>query len=292
MTRLFCLFCMVMMIAGVPAVSALSVVTTTSVLWDPVREIGGDEVSVVYISDPTICPHLQGDILPGLIQKNAEALEAPDLFMAHNATVDMGTMAAIEKFRDANEYGETEWLEFGTDEWNTPATAEKLAGMVLDWLTEADPEHADLYAANAAAYSEKIALAGTLSLEEQDALSQKQAIVIAWQKLPAEEWLGLTVYDFFAPEFAFGGNKTPAKVVDALQAKSDEIKELFPASGTEKLYIIENMQSGELAKGIEEALGDMSVPVERVVFTNFPLSVEGVSSIPDVLAYNKKLLLE
>jgi len=52
------------------------------------------------------------------------------------------------------------------------------------------------------------------------------------------------------------------------------------------------MQSGEMAKGIEEALTDIAVKNDRVIFTNFPKSVEGVESIPDLLRYNKNLLLE
>lgn len=58
------------------------------------------------------------------------------------------------------------------------------------------------------------------------------------------------------------------------------------------MYVIENMQSGEMAKGIEEALVDIAVKSKRVIFTNFPRSVEGVESIPDVLKYNKNLLLQ
>ena len=57
------------------------------------------------------------------------------------------------------------------------------------------------------------------------------------------------------------------------------------------MYVIENMQSGEMAKGIEEALTDLAVKADRVTFTNFPKSVDGVNSIADVLSYNKNLLL-
>jgi len=114
---------------------------------------------------------------------------------------------------------------------------------------------------------------------------------MAWQKEPVQKWLGVQVYDFFAPEFAYGGNKTPAKVVDAIQKDKDKIFALDLVSGGGKMYVIENMQSGEMAKGIEESLTDIAVKADRVTFTNFPKSVDGVNSIPDVLTYNKNLLL-
>ena len=79
-----------------------------------------------------------------------------------------------------------------------------------------------------------------------------------------------------------GGNHTAVRLVDDIIANPDTY--------TDVRYIVENMQSGELAKGVEEALLDRNVPVERVVFTNFPKSIPGVDSIPEVLAYNKGLV--
>lgn len=289
----FILVCTVLaLLFGVPAVSALDVVATTSVLWDPVSQIGGNDVHVVYIADPTVCPHLQGDILPNLIQKHADDLKSPDLFLAHNSSMDTATMAAIEKFRDSNGYGKTKWTLLKPDtEWNTPESADALADTVLGWLKEADPKNATTYSENAVKYKESISAAGNLTPEEKDVLSKKNAIVMAWQKTPVDKWLGVKVYDIFAPEFAYGGNKTPAKVVDSIQKNKAKIYALDLVSGGGKMYVIENMQSGEMAKGIEEALTDIAVNADRVTFTNFPKSVDGVNSIPDVLTYNKNLLL-
>jgi len=292
MNRLLCLFTMCVLLMGVPAVYALDVVTTTSVLWDPVSQIGGDAVHVVYIADPTVCPHLQGDILPGLLQKNAEALKSPDLFLAHNSTMDTAAMAAIEKFRDSNGYGKTSWKILKPDTtWNTPESASGLADTVLGWLKAADPKNADIYTANAEKYKSEIAKSGNLTADEKAVLSKKNVIVMAWQKEPVQNWLGAQVYDIFAPEFALGGNKTPAKVVDAIQKDKDKIYALDLVSGGGNMYVIENMQSGEMAKGIEEALTDIAVKTERVTFTNFPKSIDEVNSIPDVLKHNKNLLL-
>ena len=280
-------------ISLVPGVMGLDVITTTSVLWDPVQEIGGESVNVVYIADPTVCPHLQGDILPGLIQKNAENLEKADLFFAHNASMDIATMQAVEKFRDSNGYGKTNWKILKPDtEWNTPETAVELADTVLGWLKTADVKNSKLFDERAKEYKEKILAAGSLTEEEKSLLEKKYAVVIAWQKEPVENWLGINVIDVFAPEFALGGNKTPAKIVDSLKADPQKLYALDLLPGGGKIYVIENMQSGEIAKGIAEALEDMAVYAKHVVFTNFPKSVEGVNSIPDVLVHNKNLILQ
>lgn len=293
MKRFLYLAVLLVLAMGFPAVSALDVVTTTSVLWDPVSQIGGEDVNVVYIADPTVCPHLQGDILPGLIQKNAKALESPDLLLAHNSTMDKATMQAIEKFRDSNGFGKTTWKLIKPDaEWNTPESAEALADTILGFLKEAEPGKSKEFTERADAYKEKIAAAGNLTDEEKSLLSKKYAVVMAWQKNPVENWLGLNVIDIFAPEFAMGGNKTPAKVVDALKADPQKLYALDLLPGGGKIYVIENMQSGEMAKGIEEALTDMAIYANRVVFTNFPKSVEGVDTIPDVLKHNKELVLQ
>lgn len=279
-------------VALIPGAAALDVVATTSVLWDAVQEIGGDEVNVIYIADPTVCPHLQGDILPGLIQRNAAKLEKADLFLAHNTTMDFATMQAVEKFRDSNGYGKTRWTILKPDaSWNTPETALELTDTVLGWLKAADGRNSRAYEERAKQYKEKIIAAGSLTEEEKELLAKKYTVVMAWQREPVEDWLGLNVIDIYAPEFALGGNKTPAKVVDALKADPQKLYALDLLPGGGKIYVIENMQSGEMAKGIAEALEDMAIYANRVIFTNFPKSLEGVDSIPDVLAYNKNLIL-
>ncbi len=93
----------------------------------------------------------------------------------------------------------------------------------------------------------------------------------------------MNVVNLFAPEFALNGTKTAAKVVDDINDHPDKYQNIS--------FIIENMQSGELAKGIEEALKDKGINIRRIIFTNFPGSVEGVNTMADVLRHNKELVL-
>ena len=77
------------------------------------------------------------------------------------------------------------------------------------------------------------------------------------------------------------GTKTAARIVDDINANPDKYKDVA--------YVIENMQSGEMAKGIEEALKDKGINATRVIFTNFPGSVPGADTMAEVLSHNKQL---
>ena len=118
---------------------------------------------------------------------------------------------------------------------------------------------------------------------EKKQLNQTQVIVMLWQKEPVQNWLGMKVVNFFAPEFAMNGTKTAAKIVDDINAN--------PGKYQNVTYVIENMQSGELAKGIEESLKDKGINATRVIFTNFPGSVPGADTMAEVLSHNKQLVL-
>jgi len=267
-----------------PASADLSVASTTAVLWDPITAIGGDRVEVIYISDPTLCPHLQQDVINNRIQMQKDFISSADLFVAHNSSVDSTyVMPYVEKFMDANGFGTVQWVTPAdpTATWNTPEHAKALATEVKGWLVTADPANATYYDERYRAYVAEIEAAG-LTEEERAAIAGQDVITMYWQKDPAENWLGLNVVNYYAPEFLLGGQKTATKLVDDINANPEKYANVT--------YVIENMQSGALGKGIEEALRNKGISAQRVVFTNFPKSVAGVHSIPDALAYNKGLV--
>ncbi|MBN2734383.1 MAG: zinc ABC transporter substrate-binding protein [Methanomicrobiaceae archaeon] len=267
-----------------PAVSALDVVSTTSVLWEPVQSIGGEKVTSIYVADPTICPHLQGDIINNRIQMNRDFIAGADLFVAHNSSVDKQyVIPPLNDFMEANDYGSINWVTLKNPDmtWNTPENARLLAEEVKGWLLSADPDNASYYEDNYEKYLENIDTAD-ISAEEAELISGQDVIVMIWQKEPAQKWLGLNIVDVYAPEFVQNGELTAAKLVDRIQENPEKYKNVR--------YVIENMQSGELGKGIEEALNDIGINAERVIFTNFPKSISGVDTIPDVLIYNKGLV--
>ena len=267
-----------------PGVNALTVVSTTTVLWDPIQYIGGEKVEAIYIADPTICPHMQADIIPNRIQLQKEFIRDADLFVAHNGSVDQSyVMPYVDDFMAANDYDTVEWvtLENPSMIWNTPSGASNLSREVAGWLIAADPANRTYYEARLDDYLAEID-AADLTPEERETIPGQDAVVMVWQEDAAVGWLGLNLVSIYAPEFYQGGKFTPRVVVDDIRNHPEKYRNVK--------YVIENMQSGELAKGLEEALHDNGVPAERIIFTNFPKSLPGVDSLPDVIRYNKGLV--
>ncbi len=263
----------------------IQIVCTTSVLMDPATFIGGDKVEAISIADPTLCPHLQADIIPNRIQLNMDFIKKADVFMAYNDNNDKNiNMPAVENFMEANGFGSVEWRTVSDPSrgWNTPTTAKLLASEVFGWLVEEDPANEGYYQERYDEYVESFDAVEPTDAEREQ-LNQTKVIVMLWQREPVEKWLGMEVVNFFAPEFVMNGTKTAEKVVDDII--------LDPEKYADVEYVIENMQSGELGKGIEEALLDRGINAERVIFTNFPRSILGVDTIPQVLSYNKQLVL-
>ena len=265
--------------------ASLRIVCTTSVLMDPATYIGGDRVEAISIADPTLCPHLQTDIIPNRIQLNMDFIKNANMFMAYNDSNDQKyNMPAVNDFIKANNYGEVSWNTVSNPSmgWNTPNNAKLLADEVKGWLIEKDPSNQSYYEERFNDYAKSFD-AVEPTKEESKKLNETSVIVMLWQREPVEKWLGINVVNIFAPEFAMNGTKTAAKVVDDINANPDKYQSVS--------YIIENMQSGELAKGIEESLNDKGIKAERVIFTNFPGSVEGADTMAEVLNHNKQIVL-
>lgn len=264
----------------------IKIVCTTSVLMDPATFIGGDKVEAISIADPTLCPHLQADIIPNRIQLNMDFIKKADVFMAYNDNNDKNiNMPAVENFMEANGFGSVEWRTVSDPSrgWNTPTTAKLLASEVFGWLVEEDPANEGYYQERYDEYVESFDAVEPTDAEREQ-LNQTKVIVMLWQMEPVQNWLGMNVVNFFAPEFAMNGTKTNDKVVDDIIANPEKYEDVA--------YVVENMQSGELGKGIEEALLDRGINAKRVIFTNFPGSITSVDTIAEVLDYNKHLVLE
>jgi len=284
MKKICIILLLLLFILITPCVNALTVVSTTAVLWDPAQYIGGEKVEAIYIADPTICPHMQSDIIPNRIQMEQDFIRNADLFIAHNGSVDQSyVMPYITDFMAANDYGTVNWvtLEDPSMTWNAPSGAKKLSTEVAGWLIAADPANWNYYEARLKEYLAQID-AADLTAEEKEVVPGQDAVVMIWQEDAAVDWLGLNAVNVYAPEFYEKGQYTPRAVVNDIYNDPEKYRNVR--------YIIENMQSGEMAKGLEEALKDNGISVERVIFTNFPKSLPGVDSLPDVLQHNKALV--
>jgi zinc/manganese transport system substrate-binding protein len=248
--------------------------------------MGGDNAVAISVADPTLCPHLQSDIIPNRIQLNKDFIKNANMFVAYNDSNDRKyNIPAINDYMKANNYGTVTWKTISNPSrgWNTPTNSKLLAKEVLGWLVEKDPGNKTYYEQRHGDYVKTFDSVEPTDAEKQ-MLNKTKVIVMLWQQDPVKNWLGMDVVNIFAPDFAMNGTKTPAKVVDDINANPDKYKDVA--------YIIENMQSGELAKGIEEALHDKGINAKRVIFTNFPGSVEGADTMAEVLSHNKHLVLQ
>lgn len=280
------IFILILIIAAlcIPPAPALNIVSTTTVLSDPVGYIGGDRVRAIAIADPTICPHMQAEIIPNRIQMEKDFIADAGLFVAINGSVDKGyVMPFVDKFMAAGHNTNISWksLKNPSMVWNTPEGARTLSREAAVWLIEADPANRTYYETNLAMYIARID-AADVSAEERAKIAGQDAVVMLWQREAAEQWLGLHVVEIFAPEFYNNGNNMPRAVVSDIYNNPQKYRNVK--------YVIENMQSGEMAKGVEEALRDNGISARRVIFTNFPGSVPGADTLPDVLEYNKGLV--
>jgi ABC-type Zn uptake system ZnuABC Zn-binding protein ZnuA len=147
----------------------LQVVATTSILADFAREVGGDRVDVTTIIKPNVDAH---DFEPA--PADIEALADADVILRNgvgleswfDATVDsaepegavVDTSAGVE-LRDRARGSD------GDDEggnrrdphiWQSPANAEVMVDTIEAAFAAADPDGADTYAANAAAYQREL----------------------------------------------------------------------------------------------------------------------------------------
>ena len=268
----------------IQTVTALSIVSTTTVLSDPLKYIGGDRVQVIAIADPTICPHMQGEIVPNRIQLERNYILKADLFVAINGSVDNGyVMPYVDKFMRANKNTSITWrsLKNPSMVWNTPEGARTLCREAAGWLIDADPDNRTYYEGQLSSYLAGID-AADLSADERSKIAGQDVIVMLWQQEAAGQWLGLDVVAVFAPDFYNHGQSTPRAVINDIFNNPEKYRNVK--------YVIENMQSGDMAKGVEEALRDNGIAAKRVVFTNFPGSVAGADTLPDVLRYNKGLV--
>jgi zinc/manganese transport system substrate-binding protein len=275
---------LLLLLLVIPGVNGLTVVSTTTVLWDPAQYIGGEKVQAIYIADPTICPHMQADIIPNRIQMEKDFIRDADLFIAHNGSVDQSyVMPYVTDFMAANNYGMVDWVTLKNPSmtWNTPSGAKNLSREVAGWLIAADPVNQSYYESRLTDYLAQID-AADLTPAERSLIGGQDVVVMVWQQDAAQNWLGLNIVTVYGPDFYMSGKYTPVKIVNDISNNTDEYREVK--------YVIENMQSGELAKGLEEALHDKGIPAKRVIFTNFPKSIPGVDSLPDVIRYNKALV--
>ena len=165
----------------------LTIVTTTGMIADLVKNIGGDSVEVQALMGPGVDPHLykatQGDL--GRLQKAAvifynglhlegkmgevfEKLERIKKVVPIAARVDTAALLQNPVYQDAHD----PHIWFDVSLWLTTVK------VVLQVLTEADPENAPLYMENAARYQKQLSALHEWVKQEISSIPAKNRIMI------------------------------------------------------------------------------------------------------------------
>jgi manganese/zinc/iron transport system substrate-binding protein len=172
----------------------LNVVTTTGMIADIVKNIGGEHVEVTALMGPGVDPHLykasEGDVQrlqsANLIFYNGlhleaqmgEVLEKMNEFgvrtVAVTDKIDPSLLNAPPEFK--GNYDPHVW--FDVSMWM------KAAEQVLETLIEVDPAHTAAYEANAASYLDQLA-------------DLHQYVLTQAQTIPAEKRVLITAHDAF-----------------------------------------------------------------------------------------------
>lgn len=170
----------------------LQVVATTGQLADAAAQVAGDAVHVIGLFGPGIDPHLyvptEGDVSTlseaNIIFYNGLHLEAQmgrimDQLGRSKTVVAIGDRLPEDQLRtwDAS-------TPYDPHIWNDPALFKMGVEIIRDTLIEADPENADLYRQNAAAYLAEI--------DAADAYVRQQI-----ERIPADKRVMITAHDAF-----------------------------------------------------------------------------------------------
>ncbi|AUR05292.1 manganese-binding lipoprotein MntA [Phaeobacter inhibens] len=184
------------------AEAPLKVVATTGMIADAARQVGGDAVEVRALMGPGLDPHAYRQTRSDIV-----AMTRADLVLWHGLYLEAQmeeffhdlarkrTVVAVadgldkDKLRGHDTYAD----KFDPHVWMTPALWKDMVAEVQAALTEARPDQADLFAANATAH-----------LAELDQLITYGTKILA--QVPAENRVLVTAHDafgYFGRDFGF-----------------------------------------------------------------------------------------
>jgi manganese/zinc/iron transport system substrate-binding protein len=171
----------------------LQVVTTTGMIGDAARRVGGDQINVVSLMGPGVDPHLykasEGDVRrifrAQVIFYNGLHLEARMGEVLEHMGERIRTVAVSDRI-DRSRLMRPPEFEGAYDPhiWFDVALWMEAVRSIRDTLAEEDPQNADGYAARAEAY--------LAELEELDRYVRTQAV-----RVPVERRVLITAHDAF-----------------------------------------------------------------------------------------------
>lgn len=248
--------------ATIIADDTITVVCTTTALEALAAEVGGDQITLISLVQPGVCPS-HFDVKPSHIAE----VQSASVILYHGVEPWLEDLVTAS----GNESVERILLE---GRWNTPPFAVNKIEEIRDVLSRIDSENASFYSQNAEqAIGEINQMAEAMQTEAQSLRTENVPVLcMDWQKSLAE-WMGFPVVATYAPP-------------ETLSMK--DINDLIAAGKNENaILVIDNLQSGT-ALGAEIAA---EIGAYQVVLTNFPRAVPETDTIGDMLEYNARQLL-
>jgi hypothetical protein len=279
---------------AIPEVMALNVVTTMPNLWNVADEIGGNVTTVKYIA-PSTAIHISSDTIDAFLQQNSEFIGTADVFLGQGGDMDDAVIVKITEFCTKN-FGESiKWqlldnvskdvIPNATTAYDDPTVLRGYSETVAYLLSVADPTNTSVYQTNLNTYLKKIVDATKLTATENTTLADIPIICHFRIKNQTVNWLGMNCID------SYPRPTTVKDLIDDIHANSSKYRRIAEKSSNGKIIIVENIIAGpEMGISIHEALKDVNVPCERIIFLNLPKSTEDVDTILDYYIYNKNLI--
>ncbi|MDO8548702.1 MAG: metal ABC transporter substrate-binding protein [Ignavibacteria bacterium] len=275
----------VILLFQVSAFSEVKVVTTTTVIYDLVKQVGGDKVSVDYLCRGDQDPHFL-EVLPSYMLKIRKAdimfeiglgleLWAPQLIDgSRNSNLKLVDLSkGIDKKDipagkidasqgDIHPYGNPHY-------WLDPNNVKVMAQEILDALSEQDPVNADYYNSN---YDKFVK-----SLDEK--MKQWESKMSKVKGKPVIFFHASWIY--FAEHFAvkIAGYVEPKPGIPPTPSHNAEVINLIKKNNI-KFIVMENFYSDNAPKQISSATGAKVIKVPVAVF-----GMDGINSYIDMMDY-------
>lgn len=242
----------------------INVVTTTGMIADAVRNVGGEHVNVTGLMGPGIDPHLyrptasdvnrldgadiiffNGLELEGRMTDIFERLASMKPTVAVSENIPQDQLLASQQYENAHD----PHIWFDVSLWKS------VVEVIAAELSEHDPDNADTYAANAAAYLEELDDLDAYVFEQVETIPESSRVLIT-----AHDAFGYFGKRYGIEVIGLQGISTAAEAGAAdVQALTNtiierEIKAIFVESSVPRATI-EAVQAAVRARGSEVEIG-------------------------------------
>lgn len=242
----------------------INVVTTTGMIADAVRNVGGEHVNVTGLMGPGIDPHLyrptasdvnrldgadiiffNGLELEGRMTDIFERLASMKPTVAVSENIPQDQLLASQQYENAHD----PHIWFDVSLWKS------VVEVIAAELSEHDPDNADIYAANAAAYLEELDELDAYVFEQVETIPESSRVLIT-----AHDAFGYFGKRYGIEVIGLQGISTAAEAGAAdVQALTNtiierEIKAIFVESSVPRATI-EAVQAAVRARGSEVEIG-------------------------------------